>query len=512
MNDPKSHRALRWSYLMTWTTKGINILSMLVLARILGPESFGLAALAMVFVLFIEMFAESGLAPAIIQRKDLDPLDLDSIFWLNIALALPLAAAGYFASDLVGALLGDPEISSIFAALSPLILFRGLGVVQMALAQREMRFKDLTIRGAIGSAIGALVAIVSALLGAGIWALVIQAVVTDFISLVLLWKLSDWRPRFRFDIKRAQSFLHFSSGVIVSQIAVFASNQADVFVMGALFGAAAVGVFRLAMRVVNILIEMLVRPVQSIALPRLSALRSEPDRMRAEVLKLMRISSLAMLPAMGALIVGAEAATMLLGERWQAAAGAMRILALIGVAKSLSLLTAPTMLALGRSHTVAVGSIGQAIITIAAILCAGLWAKEYDDAAQVTAVACARSGVFILFVLPLQLHYTSRATGIKLREMARSIMPGALAMMATIAVGVAAAMICQYLDVRPTLSAWAAAVSGGLVAAFMLLRARRATPKKSRPAKSVGSPSTDDHGNPNEIRPLDSMISTEQRV
>jgi O-antigen/teichoic acid export membrane protein len=488
VSDAKSRGALRWSYVLTWTTKGINIASMLVLARILGPESFGVAALAMVFVLFIEMFAESGLAPAIVQRKDLDPADLDSIFWLNMALAVPLAAAGYLASDLLGHVVDDPQVPAIFAALSPLILFRGLGVVQFALAQREMRFKDLAIRSAAGAAIGGLAGIGSAVVGLGIWSLVVQYIVTDLVSLVLLWRLSSWRPRFRFELRRARSFLRFSSGVIVSQVAVFASNQADVFVMGALFGATAVGIFRLAMRVVNILIEMLVRPVQAIALPRLAALRDEPDRMHEEVLRLMRISSLAMLPAVGALMIGADAVTSLLGERWSTAADAMKVLALIGVAKSLSLLTGPTMLALGRSHTVALGSVGQAFVTIGAIICAGLWAKGLDDTTQVVAVASARSGVFLLLVMPFQIRYMSRATGIGVSRVIRAVLPGIHALLATVAVGIAAEYVLVLIGADRLATNWGAAIAGGLVAGALILRARRAMPKKSMKPKKPKKP------------------------
>ncbi|MFM7260864.1 MAG: lipopolysaccharide biosynthesis protein [bacterium] len=483
----KTRSALRWSYALTWSTKAINIVSMVILARILGPESFGVAALALVFVLFIEMFAESGLAPAIVQRKDLEPEDLDSIFWLNMALAIPLAIAGYAASDLLGHLVKDEQVPGMFAALSPLILFRGLCVVQFALAQRELRFKDLAIRGAASTAVGSVAGIGSALGGLGIWSLVVQYLVTDLLSTVLLWRLGTWRPRMRFEFRRARSFLHFSSGVIVSQVAVFASNQSDVLVMGALFGPKAVGIFRLAMRVVNILVDMLIRPVQAIALPRLSALCANPDAMRAEVLRLMRFSSLAMLPAMGALVVGAEAVTSILGPRWEAAATAMRVLAFIGVAKSMSLLTGPTMLALGRSHVVAAGSIGQCFITIAAIVCAGLWAEGRSDDVQVLSVAAARAGVFLLLVMPLQLRFLSRAAGIPATHMLRAIQPGLQALALTLAIGFGVAWICHALGLSQMAASWSSAIASGATAAVLVVRARKMKPSSTPAAPSEES-------------------------
>jgi teichuronic acid exporter len=511
MSGGKAHRALRWSYAMTWATKAVNIVTMIVLARILGPESFGVVALALVFVLFIEMFAESGLAPAIVQRKDLSPEDLDSIFWLNIALALPLAILGYAASDLLGHLVSDEQVPGMFAALSPLILFRGLSVVQMALAQREMRFKDLALRSTCSAVLGGIAGISCALADVGIWSLVAQAIVGEVASFLLLWHLGEWRPRLRFELRRAISFFRFSSGVIVSQIAVFASNQSDVLVMGAMFGPKAVGVFRLAMRVVNILLEMLVRPVQAIALPHLSSLRDDPTSLQREVLALMRLSSLAMLPAMGALIVGAEALTSLLGARWEAAAAAMRVLAFIGVAKSMSLLTGPTMLALGRSHVVALGSIGQCAITVAAVVCAGLWAKGRSDDDQVMAVAAARAGVFLLVVMPFQLRYMSRATGIAPRKILRAVAPGAQAFVLTVVVGLAAEYGARSLGFDRMVAIWAGALAGGLVAGLLLLRTRRFLPRKKKRGKDLAAatdsseaatPETDRGQAPTPIEPM----------
>lgn len=493
---------LRWSYVLTWSTKLINIASMVILARILGPESFGVAALALVFVLFIEMFAESGLAPAIVQRKELDPRELDAIFWLNMMLAVPLAAAGYAGSDLIGHVVQDDQVPTMFAALSPLILLRGLGVVPLALAQREHRFKELAIRGASSAAVGGMAGIVCALAGLGIWSLVVQYLVTDSLSTLLLWWLSPWRPRLRFEFRRALSFLRFSSGVLLSQTAVFASNQSDVLVMGALFGPTAVGIFRLAMRVVNILVDMLIRPVQAIALPRLSMLQGDIEAVRTEVLRLMRISCIAMLPAVGALVVGAEALTSLLGPRWGAASAAIRVLALIGVAKSLSLLTGPTMLALGRSHVVAAGSIAQCCVTVAAIVCAGLWAEGRGDDEQVMSVAVARAGVFLLLVTPLQLRYMTRATGIAPTRVLQSVLPGLYAFVLTICAGWTAEFAATTIGLSAFATSWASAVAGGAIACVLVLRARRSIPKRRnggsaavRP-ESVASPSTHGRSDP----------------
>jgi len=468
-----SRDALKWSYILAWVTKGINIVSLFVLAKLLGPEAFGVAALAMTFVMLIEVIVDSGLMMAIVQRKDLDPRDLDSLFWLNIAISVVLALLGYLGSDLLGWVVDNKEVPLMFAALSPLILVKGLTVVQMGLAQRNMMFKTLAIRGATGAAIGGIAAVIAALAGLGIWSLIVQYLTTALISLVMLWRLGDWRPTMRFEWKRATSFFHFSSGIVSSQIAVFAANHADVFVMGALFGEAAVGIFRLALRVVNLAVDMLVRPVQVVATPRLAGLQHDPAALRAETLRLLRKSTLLMLPAMAALAASAELCSVLLGSRWQSAESAIRILTILGVVKSATLLSGPVLLALGRSHTAAIGSWTSCFVTVAIVLLVGMLTRNQDPTAQVDAIAWARAAALTLFVAPVQCFFMGRMIQLTIPSLALAIAPGVIAAIATLTVGMTLQASTQALGASEPISASCAAFSSMLTAAAIVVLLRR---------------------------------------
>ena len=489
--------ALKWSYILAWVTKGINIVSLFVLAKLLGPEAFGVAALAMTFVMLIEVIVDSGLMMAIVQRKDLDPRDLDSLFWLNIAISVVLALLGYLGSDLLGWVVDNKEVPLMFAALSPLILVKGLTVVQMGLAQRNMMFKTLAIRGATGAAIGGIAAVVAALAGLGIWSLIVQYLTTALISLVMLWRLGDWRPTMRFEWKRATSFFHFSSGIVSSQIAVFAANHADVFVMGALFGEAAVGIFRLALRVVNLAVDMLVRPVQVVATPRLAGLQHDPAALRAETLRLLRKSTLLMLPAMAALAASAELCSVLLGSRWQSAESAIRILTILGVVKSATLLSGPVLLALGRSHTAAIGSWTSCAVTIATVVAAGLLTRDRDPTTQVDAVAWARAGTLALVVAPIQCLFIGQAIQISFRSMIIAIAPGAAAAIATLMVGISLQVVSDALGANEAVGASFAAAGSLLVAVAVVarIRGRNRLPSSTKPS-AASTPSSIPSGSP----------------
>lgn len=484
-------QALKWSFILNWSTKGITIASMFVLARILGPEIFGVSALAMVLVALIELVVDSGLAQAVVQQRDIREEDLDSLFWFTAVVSIILSWIGYLGADALAWACGEPEVSLIFATLSPLVIMKGLGVIQQGLARRELRFKELALRGTLATGLGSLVAVICAVIGFGVWSLVLQYLVTEFVGLILLWRLSKWRPQFRFEWRRAKSFFHFSSGVLLAQLGAFVGNQSDVFVTGAFFGPTAVGVLRLANRLVNLFVDMLVRPVQAIALPRLAALRGDVGAIQIETLKLMRISTLLLMPCIAVAMVGAEAVTSILGPNWKAATWSIQILAIVGIAKSLTLLTGPAMLALGRSHTVALGSWIQGAVMVVALLIAGLAAEKWSESAQITLIAAARSAVFVLLVVPIQVGFMSRATGTSLIRICRTILPGVLAMVITLSAGFALRVVLESSGIgSPSVAAWTSAVGSGLLAFVMVHRSTRTlrglrTPPQSRATTKV---------------------------
>ncbi len=479
---------------MMWGPKLLTILSMVILARVLGPENFGLVALAMISIGFVDTIVTCGVAPAIVQRRGLEPADLDSIFWLNVAAGVTLSLVGFASSDLLGLLSDSQQVPTLFAALSPLILVRSLTVVQQGLATRDQRFRELAIRNTASTGLGSLCGISAALFGLGIWSLVIQAVVTDVVGAALLWKLAHWQPRLRFEWARARSFMRFASGMLSSQIATFVGNQCDVVIVGALFGPIAVGILRFSMRIVNIATDMLVRPVQVIALPRLSELQHDHDALRAETLRLMRISSLIMMPAIGALIVSAETLALVLGDEWHEATTALRILALIGAAKSISLLAGPALLAIGRSHTVALGSWAQCIATILLVTAIGMWARDFTPSGQVAAIAVARTVSFVALFVPLQMYFLSRALAVSMRSVFAASAPGLEAMVATVGVGIAVHLASVQLGAPAAVSAWLASLSAGIVAATLVYRTRKAMMKANRAERhaSQGSIAADD--------------------
>ena len=219
---PVPHRTFRgavlWSYLMNSGEKAIFALVTFVLASILGPSDFGTVSMAMVYILFIQMFLEQGLCLALIQRKDLDAEHLDSVFWMVMVAGLALVGISVGLSGWWARVNHLPTLARVIRWLSVSILIESLTVVQRAVLHRDMNFKSLSLRSNAAAAVAAVVSLGMALAGFGVWALVGQKLGEDISALALLWKISSWRPRLRFSLLHLKQLLGFSVASLFTRV------------------------------------------------------------------------------------------------------------------------------------------------------------------------------------------------------------------------------------------------------------------------------------------------------
>jgi PST family polysaccharide transporter len=394
---------------------GGQILSLVVsftLAGILGPRTYGVVAMAIVYVAFIQMVQRQGMAAAIIQRKDLTGRHLDTAFWLVLGMsgvlsAGSLALAGWWAgvNDL-------PELQPIIAALSALVVIEALTTVQMALLTRQMRFRALAARTIIGVTAGGSVGITGALLGWDAWAIVAQQLTTATVSLIVLWVASGWRPRLRFSRHAARELLGFSTGSFLSSIAVFANNRADVLLIGLFFGPVVVGVYQLASRLIDMVVTISSRPVQTLALPELSPHQDMPEEFARRLRRLMRVSAVTATPAVGVLVACASPLIGLLGAEWDSAVPVLQILCVVGVVRIVIVLDGPLLQALGRPFVQAGVTWLAAAISIGTFTTAGLLLQDMSEDRQALWVAASRAAIYGLLIFAIHMLVIARFTAL----------------------------------------------------------------------------------------------------
>lgn len=409
--------SVKWAYTANWGERAFSALFMFILAAMLGPRDFGVISIALTQILFLQMFLDQGLASALIQRKDLKQEHLDAVFWMDLALSLILVLLSIIFSPWWTRLNHAPEAAPVVSAISVSIVIEALSMVQTSLLRRHMDFKSLSIRTNISVLVSGVIGIGMAVAGFRVWALVGQQVVRDLTALILLWKLSPWRPRLEFSWKHLRELLGFSIPNFTAQLANFADGQTSSVLLGVLFGPIALGLYRLAERFVGCVLVMATSSIQAVSLPEFSRLQDKPEELRRSALSCIRLSASVTLPALAGLaaISGPLLATM--GTQWMPALGVLRILCAAGMAIIFAYFTGPLMQALARTHQLAMLEWGRTAVGGLLLAVAGFMVRGAPANWQIMAVALSRLVTAALIISPVYLYILMRLCKTSFQEL-----------------------------------------------------------------------------------------------
>lgn len=417
--------AVKWAYTANWGEKAFSSFFTFILAALLGPRDFGVVALAMIYIAFIQMFLNQGLVAALIQKKELRREHLDSVFWVNILLGLGLAVVSVVLSRWWAELNHVSQLSKVISCLSLCIPIEALAIVQMAILQRELDFKSLSLRANLSVLVGGIVGVSMAYVGYGVWALVGQQIVRDSTALLLLWKQSHWRPAARFSWKSLRELLRFSGSNFLAQLGTFADLQSGAILLGALFGPVAVGLYRLAERLVSAVQAIATSSIQAVSLPEFSRVQDQPEELKKSVLTCVRMCAVATLPAMAGLLAVSSTLVAVLGDKWSPASDVLKILSVLGMVSVFTIFTGPLLQALSRPHHLAALEWTRTLVGGAALVIAGLLVRDAGIQWQVKGIALARLAIALLLVTPLFLYLLVHLGRLSLRSLMWSVMPSA---------------------------------------------------------------------------------------
>lgn len=430
----KFGRDALWSYLLQGGRITATTAVTFVLAGVLGPEVFGVVALAVVYTALVQMVFQDPVINALVQRKHLVDEHKDVAFWTVFIVSLVAAGATVLMSGLVASFYGLPALTGVLSALALCIPIRALTIVHEALLQRDLQFKSLTVRTYTSVLVGGAAGIAAAYAGAGVWALVVQQIITATVGSTALWFVQSFRPRLRWSRWAASDLVGFSSHLALSNVGVFLGSRADVFVMGYFFGPFAVGIYRLAFRLVDTVLAVTATSIQMVSFPHLASLQSDPQAFGRRLLVAHRMVAVTTLPLLGVLASAAEPIVRLLGSDWSGAVPVLRVLCLATVFTVVSQLAGPTLAALGRPGLVSAIYWSRGLIGVAAFVAIGAAARSAPVVDQLVYYGLAFSslqaitGVVSLLVL-------ARKAGVSARRHLKTILPATLAALLAASVG-----------------------------------------------------------------------------
>ncbi len=351
----------------------------LLLVALLSPEDFGIVAVASLLIFTLQNLIDGGFAEAIIQRKQVSERMLSTAFWTSVAIAAVLTVSlialagwvtGLFKTD-------QPQtLSLILTVMAAIFPLSALQSVPLAIMRREMKFKPLAIRTMIGTALGAIVGLTSALLGAGVWALVAQLLVTNITNCLALWRVCPWRPSFLFDTDELSSLLKFSGSIVGIRALDVANSRLEQFLIGGFLGVVALGLYAVGVRIVTMLLQMMYATIGATTLRAFSVVQDDPPRIQSAFLDGVGLVQLAAMPAFAGLAILAPEIISLFGPQWSDATVILQITCLIGVTRAAAYFSSSLLTALGKPHLRLVIGIISAALNVVAFFIGMQWGIE----------------------------------------------------------------------------------------------------------------------------------------
>lgn len=353
-----------WSYGSFMGVRLASLLTTAVLARLLVPKDFGLIALALTFMSFLDMLQGLGVADALVIAEDSQLADeSDSAFVVSSSVGLVLWIISAALGPLAAALFHQPRLVAIMPAIGATFFIQGLGSTHYALAMKSIDFRSRTIAELTEAVIRGGIGVALALSGAGVWALVAGYVAGAVAMNGVVWHLVDYSPRLRASRRHMRRLLGYGGALTGVGIMAAFLNQFDNAVVGRVLGATQLGFYSIANRLPYLFIITLAAATGQVLFPAFAALKGE-DMVRG-FLTSLRYTAFVALPLTAVLITLADPLTVVaFGARWRPAVAPTQVLCLWALMSPVSMVCGNAFKARGRAGLLLVLAIPQAIALI----------------------------------------------------------------------------------------------------------------------------------------------------
>lgn len=306
-----------WRFAERCGAQGVSFIVSIILARLLAPEVYGTIALVTVFTTILNVFVNSGLGSALIQKKDADDLDFSTVFFFNVAMCAVLYLGMFFAAPLIAKFYNDAELTPVIRVLSLTLVISGVKNVQQAYVSRTMQFKRFffaTLGGTIGAAI---IGVFMAYYGFGVWALVVQQIFNATVDTIILWLTVRWRPKRMFSLFRLKGLFSYGWKLLVSALLETVYTDLRQLLIGKVYTTADLAQYNRGNQFPNLVVSNINTSIDSVLLPTMSRAQSNPAEVKSMTRRALKTSTYIMAPLMmGLAFIGEPIVRLILTEKW----------------------------------------------------------------------------------------------------------------------------------------------------------------------------------------------------
>jgi O-antigen/teichoic acid export membrane protein len=408
---------MRWSGLSMVGREASRVVFTVMLARLVGPEAFGIVAQAVVYIGIVGLLLDQGFSSALIQRQRVEPDMAGAVVTVNLGVGAALTVLTLAVAPLWADFMSTPELSVVLAVLAPTLLIRAVAITPRAMLLREMEFRKIGIADISAAVGGGALGVLVALLGGSYWAIVVQIVSTDVILVLVMLAVGggNW-PNLRMSRLReiaAFSWRAFAAGLLINSV----SRNIDNLLVGRFQGAEALAFYGLAYRLLLLPVQLASQTIGAVLFPAFSRLAGDLAALRVEIGRATRALSVLALPGMALVAAAAPQVVLLLfGSQWLPAVPIVQVLAMAGAMQAIyQPSTTPLVLGLGQAKLNLRYAWLTTILATAGIV-AGLPFGPFGVAVGY--------GTANALIVPIEWLIRRRLLGLRLRDQAATLIPG----------------------------------------------------------------------------------------
>lgn len=295
----------------------VTFIVSIVLARLLLPEDYGTIALVTVFTTIMQVFVDSGLGTALIQKKDADDLDFSSVFYFNFAVCIILYLIMFFAAPHIAVFYKMPELMPVVRVISLTIIISGIKGVQQSFVSRNMLFKRFFYATLGGTIFSAFLGIAMAYAGFGVWAIVVQQLSNTAIDTLILWITVKWRPKLIFSWERLKGLLGFGWKMLCSSLLDTVYNNLRSLLIGKIYSSADLAYYNEGKKFPNLIVTNINTSIDSVLLPAMSKEQDDKDSVKNMTRRSIMVSCYIMAPLMiGLACCASNIVAVVLTDKW----------------------------------------------------------------------------------------------------------------------------------------------------------------------------------------------------
>ena len=361
---------LVWRFLERTGAQFVALVVSIVLARILSPEDYGTIALITVFINILNVFVDSGLGNALIQKKDADNTDFSTVFYTNVIFCIVLYILMFVFSPFLAEFYNRPELASIIRVLSITILVSGVKNIQQSYVSRTLQFRKFFFSTLAGTIIAAVAGIWMAYHGFGVWALVAQQVTNLSIDTIILWITVKWRPELVFSFKRLKSLFSYGWKLLVSALLdTFYTNLYNL-VIGRKYSANDLAFYTKGELFPKAIVGNINNAIDSVLLPTMSSEQDNKERVKQMTRRAIKTSTFCIAPLMMGLAgCSQNVISVLLTDKWLPAAPYLVIFCITYMFYPIHTSNLNAIKAMGRSDLFLKLEVAKKIVGLSVLFC-----------------------------------------------------------------------------------------------------------------------------------------------